>query len=231
MRTIQTIFLIPIFFLILFQLKAQQTGYYENIQKDIEVAKQLYYNEKYIASFQEFEKIQLHVDKKSELYSEAEYYKSVTALKAGYSSGSELIKNFVKKYAESPYINSARFNFGNYQFERRQYTPALRTFAEINRRDLSDSDQIKLQYQKGYSYLMTENLEKARIEFFEIKDANNLYSKPATYYWAHIMYLQDNYNLTNDRFCYSDGYRMKRISDSVYRESLDVIQESDNCNP
>ena len=206
MRTIQTILLIPIFFLILFQVKAQQTGYYENIQKDIEVAKQLYNNGKYIASFQEFEKIQKNVDKKSELYSEAEYYKSVTAIKAGYSSGSELIKNFVKKYAESPYINSARFNLGNYQFEKRQYTPALRTFAETNRRDLSDSDQIKLQYQKGYSYLMTENLEKARKEFYEIKDANNLYSKPATYYWAHIMYLQDNFeealngfrNLNND---------------------------------
>ncbi len=193
MRTIQSIFLLSIFFLIQFQLKAQQTAYYESIQKDIKVAKDLYYNEKYIASFKEFEKIQQNLDKKSELYSEAEYYKSVTALKAGFNSGSKLIKSFVKNYAESPYINSALFNYGDYQFERRQYTPALKTFAKVNRPDLSESDQIKLQYQMGYSYLVTDNLEKAVKEFFEIKDANNLYSKPATYYWAHIMYLQDNY--------------------------------------
>ncbi len=193
MRTVQILYLLPIFFLVQFQAEGQQTEYFDNVQKEIELAKELYNNGKYIASFREFEIIQQNVDETSELYSEAEYYKSVAALKAGFNSGSKLIKNFVKNYTESPYINSARFNYGDYQFERRQYTPALQTFAKVKRPGLSEDDQIKLHYQMGYSYLMTDNLEKASKEFVEIKDANNLYSKPATYYWAHIMYLQDKY--------------------------------------
>ena len=193
MKTIHISYILSLLFLIQFQVKAQQTAYSENIQKNIDVAKQLFDNGKYVASFVEFEKIQQSVEDKSELYSEAEYYKSVAALNAGYNSGSKLVKNFVKNYAESPYINSARFNYGNYQFEKRQYTPALRTFAEVDKNDLSEKNKIKIQYQTGYSYLMTDNIEKARKEFQEIKDANNIYSKPATYYWAHIMYLQDDY--------------------------------------
>lgn len=200
MKIIHILYLLPLFFLIQFRVNAQQTEYFENVQKEIVVAKELFENGKYVASFIEFEKIQKEVDKQSELYSEAEYYKAVSALKAGYNAGSKLIKNFVKNYAQSPYINSARFNYGDYQFERKQYKPALNTFAEVDRNDLSENDQIKLKYQLGYSYLMTENLEKASKEFFAIKDANNMYSKPATYYWAHIMYLQDNYQAALDGF-------------------------------
>jgi TolA-binding protein len=200
MRIVKKLFFLSILFLIQFQIKAQQTAYYENVQKDIEVAKQLFDNGKYVASFIEFEKVQKNVDEKSELYSEAEYYKSVAALNAGYNSGSKLIKNFVKNYAESPYINSAHFNYGNYQFEKRQYTPALRTFAQVDKNDLSEQNKIKLQYQTGYSLLMTDKTVQAEKEFYAIKDANNIYSKPATYYWAHIMYLQDNYEAALDGF-------------------------------
>jgi len=194
MRTFKIINVISIIFLFQFPSIGQQTAYDENVQKDIVVAKQLYKNGKYIASFQEFDKIQKNVDRKSELYSETEYFKAVSALKAGYNSGNKLIRNFVKKNAESPYINDAQFNYGSYQFERRQYTPALRTFARVKRSELSENDRIKLQYQAGYSHLMTDNADKAEKEFVRIKDKNNLYSKPASYYWAHIKYLQDDYN-------------------------------------
>ncbi len=200
MRTVKVIYLLPIFFLILFQLNAQQTAYFDNVQKNIEVAKQLFENGKYIASYQEFEKIQKEVDQKSELYSEAEYYKSVSALNAGYNSGSTLIKNFVKTYAESPYINRARLNYGIYQFEKKQYTPALRTFNEVVQKDLTEKEKIELDYQTGYCYLMADNPDQAVQLFYKIKDANNIYSKPATYYWAHIMYLQDNYQAALDGF-------------------------------
>ncbi len=200
MKTIHISYILSIFLLIQFNLKAQQTAYYENVQKEIEVAKQLFDNGKYIASFIEFEKIQKKVEAKSEIYSEAEYYKAVSALNAGYNSGFKLIKNFVKKYAESPYINNAYFSYGNYQFEKKQYTPALRTFSAIDKNDLSEKDKIKLQYQMGYSYLITDKLDEAKKEFYEIKDANNIYSKPATYYWAHIMYLQNNFQAALEGF-------------------------------
>lgn len=206
MRTYRIVYFLSIFILLQLQAKSQESAYYTNIQQKIDVAKELFEKGKYISCFREFEWVQKQVDKQSELYSEAEYYKSVSALKAGYSAGNKMLTGFTKDYPESPYINRAWFNLGDYQFSKKQYPLAIRTFQSVDRGDLSEKDRIKLQYQNGYSNLMTENLDVAAHEFYEIKDANNLYSKPATYYWAHIMYLQENYqsalegfkNLNND---------------------------------
>jgi TolA-binding protein len=245
MKTFQVIFLLSSFFLFYFSSVAQQTAYDENIQKDISIAKQLFDNGKYVASFMEFEKVQKRVDQKSELYSEAEYFKAVSALKSGYNSGYKLIRNFVEKRADSPYINDARFNYAVYQFERKQYAPALRTFSAVKRSELSQNDRVKLQYQVGFSYLMTEDLSRAEREFARIKDSNNLYSKPASYYWAHIKYLQDDFDAALKGFSKLDNdpsysrviplyvsniyYKQKRYDD-VVKYTTSVINDVEEEN-
>ena len=109
MRTIRIVSILSLIFLLHSQLKSQETGYYSNVQRDIDMAKELFANGKYISTFREFQKIQKQVDENSELYSEAEYYKSVSALKAGYTAGSKMLTTFTKDFSESPYINNARF--------------------------------------------------------------------------------------------------------------------------
>ncbi len=205
MKTIRFLFLISILIAFQNQSFAQETAYFDDVQKDVVLGKQLFDLGKYDAVYGQFEKVQQQVEEKSELYSEAEYYKSVAALKAGHSSGNELVENFIASYPESPYINRAWFNLGDYQFEKRQYPVALRSFSNIDKTDLSKDEQIKLHYQTGYSYMMTENLDQAASEFYQIKDANNFYSKPASYYWAHIMYLNENYEAALQGFAKLNG--------------------------
>jgi TolA-binding protein len=194
MRTLRILYFVSIFLLSQLQVKSQETAYYGNVQQQIDVAKELYSKGKYISTFHEFHKIQKRVEKQSELYSEAEYYKSVSALKAGYSAGSKMLTGFTKEYPESPYINSAWFNLGDNQFEKKQYAVAIKTFSNVKRADLSEDEKIEIAYKNGYANMMTDNLEPAAKEFYSVKDANNLYSKPATYYWAHIMYLNEKYD-------------------------------------
>ncbi len=200
MKTFRIFIFLSVFLLLQTSLKSQETAYYGNVQQKIDLAKDLFTKGKYISSFREFEKIQKKLDDKSELYSEAEYFKSVAALKAGYSAGSKMLTSFTENYSESPFINQAWYNLGDYQFERRQYTVAVRTFQNIDRNDLGKDELIKLKYMNGYSNLEADNLDVASREFYAIKDANNLYSKPATYYWAHIMYLQENYQSALEGF-------------------------------
>lgn len=200
MKTYRILIFLAIFLLLQTSLRGQESAYYVNVQQEIDMAKELFKKQKYISSFREFEKIQKQLDIKSELFSEAEYYKSVAALKAGYSAGSKMLTSFTENYAESPFINTAFYYLGEYQFERKQYMVAQRTFQNIDRKDLGNNELIKLKYMNGYSNLMEDNLDVALLEFHDIKDANNLYSKPATYYWAHIMYLQENYESALDGF-------------------------------
>ncbi|QGY42995.1 tetratricopeptide repeat protein [Maribellus comscasis] len=205
MKTIPILILLPLLLFTQQQLFAQQTEYFTDIQKDIELGKELFEQEKYNAVFHQFEKIQKKVEEKSELYSEAEFYKSVAALRAGHSAGGKMVDNFIEEHPESPYINRAWLNLGDYQFGKRQYLVALRSFSNVDRSDITQEEQIKLHYQTGYSHLMTDNLEQAASEFYQIKDANNFYSKPASYYWAHIMYLDENYEAALQGFSKLDG--------------------------
>ncbi len=62
---------------------------------------------------------------------------------------------------------------------------------------------------------MMENNEEALREFSAIKDANNLYSRPATYYWAHIMYLNENYQSALEGFS-------KLNNDPVYSKVIPI---------
>lgn len=200
MRTIQILYLISIFLLLKLNVKSQETAYYDNVQQEIDVAKELFAKEKYISAFREFERIQPRVGPHSELYSEAEYFKAVSALKSGYAAGSKMLSAFTDDFPESPYINRAWFNLGDYQFGKKQYSMAIRNFAKVDRSDLDENQRIKLQYQNGYANLMDGKLEVAASEFYQIKDANNLFAKPATYYWAHIMYLDENYQSALEGF-------------------------------
>jgi TolA-binding protein len=200
MKTIR--FFTSLFLLFLFynEGSAQQTAYFNNVQREIDIAKELYSKGKYVSTFREFEKIQKKVDEKSELYSEAEYFKSVSALHAGYNSANKLMQTFIETYPESPYINTAWFNLGKDQFKKRQFSSVIRSYAEVDRDELSENDRIELQYQNGYANLMQENNDRALAEFDAIKNTNNLYSKPATYYWAHIQYLKDNFQAALEGF-------------------------------
>jgi TolA-binding protein len=205
MKTIHILILLPLLLFTHFQALAQQTTYFTDIQKDIELGKELFEQEKYNAVFHQFEKIQKQVEEKSELYSEAEFYKSVSALRAGHTAGGKMVDRFIEDHPESPYINRAWLNLGDYQFEKRQYTVALRSFSNVDKTDISQEEQVKLHYQTGYSHLMTDNLEQAASEFYQIKDNNSFYSRPASYYWAHIMYLNENYEAALQGFSRLDG--------------------------
>ena len=215
MKTIK--FLIPflVLFLSLSGISAQETAYYNSVQKDIDIAKELYLKKKYVSTFRQFEKIQKRIDKKSELYSEAEYFKAASALHAGYGSGNKLMGTFIETYPESPYINLAWFDLGKNQFEKKQYHAVIKSFAKVDRNDLSEQNRIELQYQNGYANLMQENNAIALKEFNAIRNSNNLYSKPATYYWAHIQYLNDNYQAALEGFT-------KLNSDPAYSQVIPI---------
>lgn len=200
MKTIRFIIFSACTFLFLYSANAQRTDYYNSFQKRIDVAKQLYEHKKYVSAYREFEKIQSQVDEKSEIYSEALYFKSVSALKAGYRTGEQLLEKYIENHPESPYINYALFNMGKHQFDKKQYLRAIRSFKDVDRGDLSENDRIELQYQNGYANLVQDNTDVALREFEAIINTNNLYSKPASYYWAHIQYLNENYDAALNGF-------------------------------
>jgi TolA-binding protein len=193
MKTIPYLFILTLFLLFHNPVSAQKTAYYTNVEEELQVARELYRQGKFNAAYRQFEKVQKQLDPKSEQYSEALFFKAVSAVNAGHTTGHRFLEKFITDFPESPFINQAQFSLGNYQFDRKQYALVLRTFGEVDRSLLNQEDRIKLQYQTGYANLMQENTEQALTEFQQIMNMDHFYSRPATYYWAHIMYLNENY--------------------------------------
>jgi TolA-binding protein len=200
MKTITYYLILSVFFLLTIPSFAQETAFFLNIEEELQIARELYRQEKYNAAYRQYEKVQKQVDPKSELYSEALYFKAVSALKAGHNTGNKFLEKFIDDYPDSPYINIAQFDLAGYHFDKKHYAAVLRTYNEIDKSSLNKDELIKLKYESGYSHLMQEEVEQAKTLFEDIKDENNLYSRPATYYWAHIMYLEDNFQSALEGF-------------------------------
>ncbi len=173
--------------------QAQQTVFYTDLQERIRIAKELVTREKYHVAYRQFEKIQAEAGEWSEISSEAAYFKAFCLLQSGQSSGDQAMEEFIETHPGSPYCNQALFQLGSYQFDRNRYSLAIRTLNQVKTSPLTIDQKMLLHFQLGYSYMEEEDLTQAAAEFFEIKDANTIYSKPATYYWAHINYLNGNY--------------------------------------
>ncbi|MFW5821773.1 MAG: tetratricopeptide repeat protein [Tangfeifania sp.] len=200
MRTIRVLIIFSLFAFYSVSVFSQQTAYYNNIEKEIELARELFKQEKYNSAYRQFEKIQKKVEPKSELHSEAAYFKAVSALKAGLQPGYRMVDKFVEDHPESPYLNRAYLNLGNYYFDKKHYGAVLRSYEQVDRAELGADEQIQVKYQNGYAHLMMDNEDQALAEFNEVKDANSIYSRPASYYWAHIMYLRENYQAALEGF-------------------------------
>src|SRR5690554_1071863 len=140
MKEIRSLSFFVFFLLIFYSGYSQQTAFFSDVSKDVQMARELFHQQKYNAAFRQFEKVQKQVDPKSELFSEAVYFKAVSAMKAGHSSGYRMLEKFIDDYPDSPYMNLAKVNLGDYQFERKHFAAVLRTYADVNRSSLSEDD-------------------------------------------------------------------------------------------
>ncbi len=205
MKTIRILLLFPALIFLSFSLFAQKTAFFEAETAEIQLARELFRQGKFNAAYRQFEKVQAAVDPRSEIFSEAVYFKSVSALKAGHSSGYRMVETFIEDYPESPYLNRAWFNLGRFHFDKKQYASVMRSYDEVDRSELTGTERTQLQYQNGYAHLMMNEEDQALSEFYEVKDKNSIYSRPANYYWAHIMYLRENYQSALEGFSKLNG--------------------------
>lgn len=181
-------------------LKAQETRYFTDIQKEIALGKELFKGAKYNAAYRQFEKVREMADEKSEISSEAYYYMALSALRSEHVTGDKMLNNFIRDYADSPYCNYARFYLGEFQYDKKRYQQSLKTLGAIERDGLAEADRVKCGYMMGYSYLMTNELDLALNEFMMIKEKNHILARPALYYYSHINYLKSNYDVALDGF-------------------------------
>jgi len=197
----------PVFLLIILSfcflndLNAQKT--ISDTYSDLDYFKgmNLFNKEKYGAAQQQFKRvIERYAGSHSEIAKNAEYYNALCAVRLFNDDAEYLMYHYINQYPESQKLSEACFELGKFAYDKKSWGNALKWFEKLDRYDLTAEQQGEYLFKKGYCHFMRNEFEEARVALYEIKDTEKKYAIPATYYYAHIAYVQKNYETALEGF-------------------------------
>ena len=196
------IFFTGIFFLICMAVFSQKTAIYTNPDADFRSGFELFQKQKFSSAQKQFAKVvtRYHNESNNLVSIDAEYYSALCALELFNKDAELLLKNFIASHPESPRVQTVYFHLGKYNYRKKQYNKSLEWFAKVDVYDLSNEELSEFYFKRGYSYFEEDSIGQAKKDFFEVKDIDNKYAAPATYYFGHASYLEKNYQTALEHF-------------------------------
>lgn len=173
---------------------AQETTIYTNYDLSYRRGIELYGKGLYSDAQKLFESVASSMENgASQLKSDAEFYSAMCAIELTNNDAEYLIGTFINSYPESQKVNFAYLEMGRLRYNQKDYKNAISWFQKIDRKAFNAEQKADLQFMVGYSNFNLNNFDAASRAFFDIKDTDNKFASPATYYYSHIAYSQKNY--------------------------------------
>ncbi|MDB3906062.1 tetratricopeptide repeat protein [Crocinitomicaceae bacterium] len=183
------------------QAYAQTSEKYNSEYANFYRAEELFEKEQYGAARKEF---RIFMDGFPEvndpMYIKASYYEAISALNLYNNDAERLLLTFLKNYPESIYRTDIYFRLGKHYYYRKKWDDALAWFNKLSIQDVPEENRDEFYFKLGYANFKEDNIEAARNAFVEIKDGDSKYSAPALYYYSHIAYQNENYQLALEGF-------------------------------
>ncbi|MGZ4066041.1 MAG: tetratricopeptide repeat protein [Bacteroidia bacterium] len=180
---------------------AQKTTIYLDADREYRTGVELFDKKKFGAALKSFQNIvETNKNPKSLIRIDAEYYMAACGIELFNKDGEWRMKKFIEMHPESNKVRWGYFYLGKSNYRKKKYAEALEYFEKVDQYELTKEDLFEYHFKKGYSYVETKNNEKAKNEFYEIKDIDNKYAKPAKYYYSHISYTEKNYVVALEGF-------------------------------
>ena len=161
----------------------------------------MFNKEKYPAAIRLFDSFIRNGDKSNLiLVADAEYYSSIAAIKLFNPDAEYRMMMFIYSHPESPRINDARLELGNYFYQNKNYRKAVVYYESVNRQELKSDKLAEYFFRLGYSLYIKGDQSRALLMFSEIKDIDTEYTPPAVYYYSQIAYEQKMYHTAMEGF-------------------------------
>jgi TolA-binding protein len=162
---------------------------------------ELFNKEKYPAAIRLFDSFVRNGDKSNlVLVADAEYYSSIAAIKLFNPDAEYRMMMFIYSHPESPRINDARLELGNYFYQNKNYRKAVVYYETVNRQELKSDKLAEYFFRLGYSLYIKGDQGRALLMFSEIKDVDTECTPPAVYYFSQIAYEQKMYQTALEGF-------------------------------
>lgn len=155
---------------------------------------ELYEKGKYASAHHVFEQyLEQAGEKNTMLKGNAEYYKAMCGINLENKDAERDVRNFVMHFPENQKVNSACFELGKLYFGEKSYKDAITWFEKVEKDALGFNDRCEYYFKLGLSFYYTKNNSYAAQNFAAIKDVENKFAAPATYYYSQIAYEEKNY--------------------------------------
>ena len=182
-------------------LMAQKEATGEGQRELYRQATDLYQKQKYSAAQQIYDQIVAGNEGRADLTTaEAAYYAGVCSEKLDNNDACYRLEEFLRLYPQSSRCNMARFYLGNFHYTRGDYERALAWYREVDGAEVEYDHRSEYNFKKGYCYFQKGDMQKASSLFSQQVDGKSKYRNSSLYYYAHIQYVNGQYDLALKNF-------------------------------
>jgi TolA-binding protein len=166
-------------------------------------AMDLYQKQKYSAAQQIFDQVAAlgaTADAQWLTVSDACYYAGVCSEKLDNDDAYFRLEEFLRLYPQSARQDMARFYLGNFYYARGDYDRALEYYKAVDPKEVEFDHRSEYNFKKGYCYFQKGDTKHASELFSQQVGGKSKYSASSLYYYAHIQYMNGQYDLALKNF-------------------------------
>ena len=164
-------------------------------------ATDLYQKQKYAAAQQLFDQIATGATSRADLTTaDAAYYAAVCSQKLDNDDAYYRMEEFMRLYPQSARTNMARFYLGNFYYSRGDYERALQYYREVEPSEVEYNHRSEHYFKMGYCHFQRGDYDRAAKLFAQQIDGQSKYRSSSLYYYAHIQYMNGQYELALRNF-------------------------------
>lgn len=132
----------------------------------------------------------------------AAYMRAVASLRERDTDAPQLLKDFVKRFPESPRAVRVKMAIGDWYFACRDYPEALKCYAAVDPDALNDADAAVMRYRTAYCHLMMADYAAAETLFNLVSNsvAAGEYGPASIFYLGYIDYRKGDNDAALRRF-------------------------------
>ena len=197
-------------------------------------AMDLYQKQKYSAAQQIFDQVAAlgaTADAQWLTISDACYYAGVCSEKLDNDDAYFRLEEFLRFYPQSARQDMARFYLGNFYYARGDYDRALEYYKAVDPKEVEYDHRSEYNFKKGYCYFQKGDTKHASELFSQQVGGKSKYSASSLYYYAHIQYMNGQYDLALRNFRELQGdKKFSKIAPSYIARIYYYLGKDDELN-
>ncbi|MDP4266568.1 MAG: tetratricopeptide repeat protein [Bacteroidota bacterium] len=173
---------------------------YQNPDNEYRLGVELFGKQMFGAAKNCFQNVLTNKNSKDIIRSNSEFFSAICSAELFNEDAEYQLTEFIRNNPGSYYTKNCYFQLGRVQHRKKRYRQVIESFKNVDIYSLNNDELAEYYFKLGHSYFNLKDYGKAKKAFYEIKDVNTRYSSQARYFYAHISYVDKNYEVALQDF-------------------------------